>query len=111
MAIITIVLEDTIPQNNRTLASKLSHVNFKGQSFLVNPAKLLRFIRSHQSNNLQPEIVQYVYLASFRRYSDYLVTNQTTLNLLESPVGTEVILKNKLLSIKDSQIVFKLEKF
>lgn len=112
LRIISLVLSGiTTPDSYTSPDYYILQHSYKGSSFLANSDKLLRFIRSPQSNSFDIPIVQYVYLASLRRYADYMVNKQTTLSLLESPLSMEVIKTNKLLRIEDGIIHFKLEKF
>lgn len=109
--IIKAVLEKRFTPINRRdpLVLAFSKTTFKGQSFIINEKKLLQFIQKY-SHIYTINIIEYVYLASFRRYADYLATKQTTLNLLESPLSMEVINRNKLLKVENNNIHFLLEK-
>jgi hypothetical protein len=84
-----------VPKNKYDRIYKYYNVDYSGQSFLLNPDTLLDNAHKYTTK----EIVEYIALASYRRYSEYLATKKTTLSLLESPVGKDKINKNRLLSI------------
>lgn len=79
--------------------------DFSGSSFLVNPRELL----ANDYFYKPVEIAEYVALASYRNYSLYAAFGETSLDLLHSPVGQDIIIKNRLLSIKDDKILFRYE--
>jgi uncharacterized protein (DUF924 family) len=84
-----------IPKNKYDDIYKYYGTDFSGQSFLQNPEILFDNAYKYSPK----EIVQYLALASFRRYSEYLATQKTTLSLLESPLGIDKIKQNRLLDI------------
>jgi len=79
--------------------------DFTGKSFLVNPRELLEEDFFYKPK----EIAEYVALASFRNYSHYATTGDTSLDLLHSPVRQDIITNNRLLSIENGKILFKFE--
>jgi len=95
-----------VPKNKYDSIYKYYDQDYNGQSFLLNPDILF-----DNSYKYKPkEIVQYIALASFRRLSDYLTTQKTTLDILESPIDREFIEKNRLLHIDEyNQIHFLYE--
>ncbi len=79
--------------------------DFGGKSFIVNLPKLLEEDFFYKPK----EIAEYVALASFRNYSYYATTGDTSLDLLHSPVRQDIITNNRLLSIENGKILFKYE--
>ena len=107
LLVVKMLVYNQIPKNKYDKVYKYYNTDYSGQSFLQNPDILLE-----NAYKFSPkEIVQYIALASFRRYSEYLATEKTTLDLLESPISRELIEKNRLLSIDYlNQIHFLYEK-
>ena len=101
------LVKNKVPKNKYDRIYKFYDKDYSGQCFIENPNKLLD--NAHKYTH--KEVVQYVALASFRRYSEYLSNQKTTLSLVESPVDYEIIQKNRLLSIDiHSEIHFLYEK-
>ena len=81
--------------------------DYGGVSFLLCPKVLMdnAFRYSHK------EVVQYVALASYRKYADYLTSGNLTLPLVESPLDENKIKQNRLLQLDEyDNIHFKYEK-
>lgn len=79
--------------------------DFSGKSFLVNPQALLDNTFFYSAK----DIAEYVALASYRNYSHYATTGDTSLDLFHSPVSQDIINKNRLLSIENDKVLFKFE--
>lgn len=82
-----------------------SRINWRGNSFLLNPKKLLR----ERKRYTDLEIYEYIALASRRNYAEYRVLGKTTLDLDLCIDKESIILKNRLLQIKNGQVHFKFE--
>jgi hypothetical protein len=78
---------------------------YGGQSFLLNPEKLMNAGRSYSDK----EVVEYAGVASFRNYFEYQQTKDSTLDLLMLPISEDIITKNRLLDIKNGRIHFMFE--
>jgi hypothetical protein len=104
--IVKMLVEQQIPKNKYDRIYKYYNKDYTGQCFLVNPKALFDNAYKYDTK----EVVQYIALASFRRYSEYLATNKTTLAFLESPVSKELIIKNRLLKLENDEIHFLYEK-
>jgi hypothetical protein len=100
------LIERQVPKNKYDRIYKYYNKDYTGQCFLVKPKDLMDNAHKYTIK----EVVQYIALASFRRYSEYLATNKTTLALLESPVSKELIIKNRLLTLENDEIHFLYEK-
>jgi hypothetical protein len=91
-----------LPRNLHDSTYRLSSDNWSGDSFLLHPEKI--FI--NRNNFGDTELAQYVALASFRSYAEYEATTKRSLNLLMSPVSTELIDNHRLLSRIENEIFF-----
>ena len=79
--------------------------SIKGESFLLNPIKLINSINS----NLHK--AEYVYLASFRNYADYALLGIDYLDMSYIPdIDIVMASRNPLISIENKIIKFKKEK-
>jgi hypothetical protein len=85
---------------------RLKQFDFTGDSYLLDPHSLLLWGRVEASLK---EIADYIGLASLRKYSEYLTTNDAGLDILHSPLSEEQIKQNRLLSIENGRIRFKYE--
>ena len=104
-AIVTLIANITypsLPRNVRDPIYRLAQINWLGDSFLLHPEKLL----SNRSKFGDTELAQYVALASFRSYAEYEATKRRSLNMLLSPVSTELIDNHRLLSRVEDEIFF-----
>lgn len=79
--------------------------DFTGKSFLVNIGEVLENDFFYRPK----EIAEYIALASFRNYSNYASSGDTSLDLFHCPVRQDIITNNRLLSIEDGKILFKYE--
>jgi len=94
-----------LPKNRHSLLYKYMQKDFSGDSYLLNPYPLVFFNKEASYK----EIADYIGLASFRKYSEYLTTNDAGLDILHSPLSEEQIKQNRLLSIENGRIRFKYE--
>jgi hypothetical protein len=79
--------------------------DFNGDSFMLNPHELIIYAFKWTPK----EVAQYIGLASFRNYSDYVVTGDKSLDLFHSPVDQDTINNNRLLRIVDGRVLFYYE--
>ena len=79
--------------------------NLNGDSYLLNPRLLLK----NENTVSFKHMAEYVGLASYRRYNDYKMTNESTLLLYQNKMKIANIKTNPLLTIRDNKIHFKLE--
>ena len=100
--IISYVTFPHLPRNSYDPTYKLSLENWSGDSFLLHPEKLVINRRKFGDS----ELAQYVALASFRSYAEYEATGKRSLDMLLSPVSTELIDNNRLLTRKNDEILF-----
>lgn len=91
-----------IPKNNYDPIKKYAETDWTGHSFLINPHAVL----TNRGRVPAKELAEYVALASFRNYAEYLVTGRKTLALLECPVSLELLNNNRLLSISNDNVYF-----
>ena len=94
-----------LPNSTRDPAYKYWGKNFSGDSFLINPEKLLVERKKYSSI----ECAMYVMVASYRNYFHYKATGDATLQLIHLPFFTKLINKNRLLRMEDGVIHFKFE--
>lgn len=78
--------------------------DFSGYSYLLNPQDLLKYKHCYSNK----EIAEYLALASYRNYSEYVMTGNASLSLLRNPVKIEKLTENRLLQI-DTSIKFLFE--
>lgn len=97
------MIEKRTPHNYYDPLFKYKEKDFSGESYLLNPSGVIN------SDATNKEVADYIGLASFRKYSDYLVTNDASLDILHSPLSEEQIKQNRLLSIENGRIKFKYE--
>lgn len=91
-----------IPDNKYDPIYNWAQKDWSGMSFLLNPERLL----GQRANFKDLELAEYVALASFRSYADYLTTNRKTLAMELSPVDLEFIKRNRLLTYSEDEIFF-----
>ena len=106
ITILRIITYRLTPKNYYDKTFKFYEKNFGGSSFLINPDKLLTTGRAQYSDK---EVAEYVGVASFRNYHEYVNTNDTTLDLIFCKVSEDIIRKNRLLEIRDGKVHFKYE--
>jgi hypothetical protein len=99
------VLNGEVPKNRFDPLYHFYIRDLSGKSFLVNLPQLLEEDFFYKPK----EIAEYVALASFRNYSYYATTGDTSLDLLHSPVRQDIIINNRLLSIENDRVRFKYE--
>ncbi len=94
------------PENNKSkMYLYRYHRDLSGDSYLLNPIDLLN---STIGNTYQ--IVQYIYLASFRNTGNYTLTGDKSLDLYLCPITDMNKLKqNPLLIVSRDRIKFKYE--
>jgi hypothetical protein len=102
MSIISYLTFPHLPLNRYDSTYQLSLRDWSGDSFLLHPEKLI----VHRKEFGDPELAQYVALASFRSYAEYKATGKTTLDMLLAPVGQKLIDYNRLLTRVNDQIYF-----
>jgi hypothetical protein len=60
-------------------------------------------------NYSNQEAAEYIAVASFRNYFEFMQSGKTTLELLHLPVDTTIVNRNRLLQVKDGLVHFKFE--
>jgi len=105
ITILRIITFKLTPKNYNDRVFKFYEHYYGGQSFLLNPEKLLDVGRSYSDK----EVVEYAGVASFRNYFEYQQTKDSTLDLLMLPISEDIITKNRLLDIKNGRIHFMFE--
>jgi hypothetical protein len=105
ITILRIITFKLTPKNYNDRVFKFYEHYYGGQSFLLNPEKLLDVGRSYSDK----EVVEYAGVASFRNYFEYVQTKDSTLDLLMLPISEDIITKNRLLDIKNGRIHFMFE--
>lgn len=79
--------------------------DFSGESYMLNPHELITWAFKWTTK----EVAQYIALASFRSYSEYVLTKDASLDLFHSPVSEDEINKNRLLRIDNGRVRFYYE--
>lgn len=100
------MLKHSMPRNRYDPMLRLKRKDFTGDSYLLDPQRLVLWGPIEASLK---EVADYIGLASFRKYSEYLTTNDASLDILHSPLSEEQIKQNRLLSIENGRIKFKYE--
>ena len=106
ITILRIITYKITPKNYYDRTFKFYEKNFGGSSFLINPDELLTVGRAQYSDK---EVAEYVGIASFRNYHEYVKNLDTTLDLIFCKVNEDIIKQNRLLDIRDGFIHFKFE--
>lgn len=94
-----------IPDNSFDTVYKWSQKDWSGASFIVNPENIL----TRRENFKDIELAEYVALASFRSYAAYLATGIKYLPMELSPIDSDFINNNRLLTLSDDNIYFAWE--
>jgi len=103
--ILTVITNKTKPKSMRDRLYRYSGMDFSGHSYMLYPEKLLAFSHCYTTK----EMAEYLALASYRNYSEYIMSGDCTLKLTSSPVSQTKINSNRLLQIKDGKIRFLFE--
>ena len=104
--IFKMLVNSEIPKNKYDPIYKYYQKNYSGQSFLVSPKKLLEVAFKYK----RKEVVEYIVLASYRSYTDYIMYGTLTLDVMHSPLPLNKLKNNRLLHIEDNKIHFLYEK-
>ena len=104
--IFKMLVNSEIPKNKYDPIYKYYEKNYSGQSFLVSPKKLLEIAFKYK----RKEVVEYIVLASYRSYTDYIMYGTLTLDVMHSPLPLNKLKNNRLLHIEDNKIHFLYEK-
>lgn len=104
--IFQMLVKGQVPHNKYDPIYKYYDKDYSGLSFLNNPKKLLEVSFKYKKK----EVVEYIALASFRSYSDYLMHGVTTLKVINSPLPIDKLKQNRLLRIEGDTIYFIFEK-
>ena len=94
-----------VPSSYRDPTYQYYGQSFEGFSFLLNPEKLL----TERVNYSNKEAAEYVAVASYRNYLEYMKTGDAKLHLIDFPLFEEIINNNRLLHMEDGTIHFKFE--
>ena len=105
ISILRIITYKLPPKNFKDKTFKFYQHNYGGKSFLLNPETLLATGRSFSDK----EVAEYVGVASFRSYPDFVQRKDSTLDLLYLPISEDTINKNRLLRIEDGRVHFLYE--
>ena len=105
ISILRIITYKLPPKNFKDKTFKFYQHNYGGKSFLLNPETLLTTGRSFSDK----EVAEYVGVASFRSYPDFVQRKDSTLDLLYLPISEDIINKNRLLRIEDGRVHFLYE--
>lgn len=104
--IFKMLVNSEIPKNKYDPIYKYYQKNYSGQSFLVSPKELLEVAFKYE----RKEVVEYLVLASYRSYTDYIMYGTLTLDVMHSPLPLNKLKNNRLLHIEDNKIHFLYEK-
>ena len=90
LTIIHLLTYKRIPASRKDKTYKYFGKSFLGDSFLCNPRELL-VQRRYYSNQ---EAAEYIAVASYRNYFEFMQSGKTTLELLHLPVDTTIVNRN-----------------
>ena len=105
LTIIHLLTYKRIPASRKDNTYKYFGKSFLGDSFLLNPRQLLTERRNYSNK----EAAEYIAVASYRNYFEFMQSGKTTLELLHLPVDTTIVNRNRLLHLKDGLIHFEFE--
>jgi hypothetical protein len=103
--IMKMLINKSIPTNVYDPIYKYHGKDFVGDNFMLHPDILLHYSYKYTDR----EIAIYFALSSLRSLAEFIVSQKTTLDLIHCPVGLELIIDNRLLTIKDGSIHFLYE--
>jgi hypothetical protein len=106
ITILRMLTYNQIPKNYYDDCYKYYGKNLTGNSFILNPKRLLEIGRTYSDR----EVVEYAGVASFRSLAYYHQTKDTTLDLMHLDVSEDIIYNNRLLDIKANRVHFLFEK-
>ena len=92
----------SLPKNRYDPTYHLSYEDWSGDSFLLHPEKIL----SNRSKFNDTELAEYIALASFRSYAEYVTTGKRTLSEILCPVKLNDLKNNRLLTFQNGEIYF-----
>jgi hypothetical protein len=107
LLIVHSMLQKELPRNRYDPVFKYYYEDFSGDSFLINPYRLI----ADRYKWRDKELASYIGLASFRSLGEYYATGKLSLDLAHSPIGIDAINKNRLLRIEGDQIHFYYEDY
>lgn len=91
-----------LPINRYDPTYRLSGEDWSGNSFLLNPEKII----SNRSKFTDQELAEYVALASFRSYAEFTTIGKRSLSELLCPIKSETLNNNRLLTFQNGEIYF-----
>ena len=105
-----ITIFNMIAFNKKVLSRKdpkyyIATKDYSGDSYLLNPKGLFEYRNSYTDR----EICHYIALAALRNYSEYVISGDSTLSLIRSPISIEKLKANRLLSVEGNRISFLYE--
>jgi len=105
--IFKMLVRGEVPKNKYDPIYKYYNKDYTGQSFLKDPEDLLENAFKYK----RKEVVEYLALASYRSYTDYIMYSTITLDVINSPLPLHKLKNNRLLYLNPSnQIEFRFEK-
>jgi len=105
LTIIHLLTYKRIPASRKDKTYKYFGKSFLGGSFLCNPRQLLAERRNYSNK----EAAEYIAVASYRNYFEFMQSGKTTLELLHLPVDTTIVNRNRLLRIENGLVHFLFE--
>ena len=105
--IFKMLVRGEVPKNKYDPIYKYYNKDYTGQSFIKDPEDLLENAFKYKKK----EVVEYLALASYRSYTDYIMYGTITLDVINSPLPLHKLKQNRLLYLNPSnQIEFRFEK-
>lgn len=105
--IFKMLVRGEVPKNKYDPIYKYYNKDYTGQSFIKDPEDLLENAFKYK----RKEVVEYLALASYRSYTDYIMYGTITLDVINSPLPLHKLKQNRLLYLNPSnQIEFRFEK-
>jgi|TARA_B100000809_G_C14930717_1_gene456806 hypothetical protein len=103
--VMEMLIKKSVPKNKYDPIYRFFEMDFHGHSFMLHPDLLLY----HSYKYPVRDISVYYALASLRSLPEYIVSQKITLDLLHLPVGLDLIIDNRLLTIDYDSIHFLYE--
>lgn len=95
-----------VPYNNKEPIYKIFTTDYNGSSFILNPYSLFYYKKVKFS---KAQMVDYIYLASYRNYINYYMLGETFLPREQSPFELNRVKNNPLFILTHDNIKLKLE--
>ena len=95
-----------MPKSKKDPAYMWTRIDFNGTNFLLNPVELLK----NRDNYKASELVDYIGLASIRKYAQSFIEKDCSLQIEFCPLSLDRVKSNRLLRVENGRIHFLYER-